>query len=533
MNNQKRGFGCLPIIGAIVLATVGGGYLYLKGKLPGQEFTAYQAGAVIPSETLAIAHVSTKQELWSDLTTMGTPEAQAISKKALTSIDEDLEAQQINFKSDIQPWIEGISFALVPTTNAEPEVLVIMGIKDKIKAWEYQRKFTNKFSENIQKSQYKNLNIFQVTTEEGEISYYTVVGNYIVISQNQETIQAAIDTHKGDSSYQDQPGVKKVLSKLTLKSPLVQIYSDDVDSLINSRGSLSTESSNSLNTINNFIAGVGVTDQGLHFQAMVEIKSNNMLEKPTNATREILDSLPGETWLFVSGADLNKSWQNFLVQADSIVELKPVVDNIRRSSSEASLDVDTEVFGWMDKDYAIALVSTEQGLNNFGIGGVILMQTTDSQTAKNSLTKLDQYLQNSGLIIVKNTTIGKTPVIEWQNNYQQNVASYGWLNNRTLAMTIGMPWQTIDNVDRSNSVTNNSAYKKMVKALPSKNLGYFYLDMPQLRQQLNKFASMYGGGIPYEANAILESIEGIGGVNIMNDTTEARSDLIIFLQQNE
>lgn len=102
------------------------------------------------------------------------------------------------------------------------------------------------------------------------------------------------------------------------------------------------------------------------------------------------------------------------------------------------MDLDKEVFGWMDGEYALAVVpSTEGFLAQVGVGPVLMLQTSDRPAAEALLKKLDGIAQQN-LVRVSSREVGGVQVTEWADPAGQGVfLAHGWAEPDTLFVTMG------------------------------------------------------------------------------------------------
>lgn len=518
MSNRNPGCGCVTLVGGLLLASsASAGYFYLRGNLPWQNFTAYRATGVIPYETVLIAHVSTEAKLWSQLSKMGTPETRALIRDGI----EDFPESKVILSEEVQSWLDGVTLAMV-AVNDEPQLLLVGGIKDKIKAWQYQRQLQKQSSQEVTESDYKKVKIYQVVSSNKQPIYFAILRDYLVAGEQIQVVERAIDTHQGAAAFQDRQGLKAFLGEIKFKNLLAQVYVDDLVDLCETVEDLSPEQKNALDKISKFTGGVGVINEGLHLQTVVNQDPQTLTKLPSRVDNKIIGSLPENTWLLLHGTNLNNEWENFVTQAQHFPEAQQVVDQIRAVFAQLSIDVDREIYGWMDGDYAIALTTNNERFQTFGIAGVIILETSDPQTANASLERVSQWANQSQFIYVNQTE----EFTEW-SSYTQPLLSYGWLAKNSLAFTIGSPFQEVKDVKSNNSLRQNPTYKERIAILPKSGSSYFYLDMEPLVKQLNS----YGSPIPPDLQAAITAIDGIVG-NLRVEKSTTRSDLVIFIPQN-
>ncbi len=103
-----------------------------------------------------------------------------------------------------------------------------------------------------------------------------------------------------------------------------------------------------------------------------------------------------------------------------------------------NLDLDEDIFGWMNGEFALSLIGVNEGIfRDFGIGTSAIFQTSDWETANRTLAKLeDLAVQNPDVAIDRRTVQDKT-IVEWKTPLGEVLLSYGWLDNNSLTIAWG------------------------------------------------------------------------------------------------
>ncbi|PSF37297.1 hypothetical protein C7H19_11305 [Aphanothece hegewaldii CCALA 016] len=549
MSRQKSGCGFLSIFGFLTLATAGGAYVYFNGfpsalsfSLPWEQFTPVEAAKVIPDEAIVTTYINTDPQTWSKLTHFGTPEAQKLVRHSLDEFTSQSSPSDINYSQDIQPWIEDIAIAVLPSVQNEAQILFVMGIRDKLKAANFAKKLKDQPNQTFTETKYQGFTIIERTSPNSELSYSAIVGKYLLYSDNRSVIELAINTKKGEPSYRNKPQVKELLSQSgTLKNPLIQTYIDDYDQLVNqSAASLPPDSQIPVNTLKNItslnsvVLLLGVEETGIHLQAMAHL---NPTETPTPnniqpSSSQLLSYLPSETLMFMNGQGIKQGWINLVKESNTDSTIQSLVKQIRDNFKMANLNADQDVFGWMDQEFALGLVASNQPtLGNLGIGGVLVLQTSDRATAENTFDKLKQLSIFLPQMEVNTTDIDGKNITEWKSKFNQEVfLSYGWLDNQAIAMTVAMPFQTVLQSQSSNSLSQSQNFKEITASLPEKNFGYFYLDLERSFHKALTSSNGIESLINPESRAVLDSIKGIAITSTMPTQAISQVDMILSLK---
>ncbi|WP_081972769.1 DUF3352 domain-containing protein [Leptolyngbya sp. KIOST-1] len=209
---------------------------------------------------------------------------------------------------------------------------------------------------------------------------------------------------------------------------------------------------------------------------------------PTAANADSpLTRLPASTLLLMSGRDLAGFWRG----------LRNVLENASDFTREGlatarsffglatGLELDQDVFGWMDGEVAIAAFPTQGGpLRYVGLG--LLLQTSDRPTAERTLAALDDLVSSFGLS-AQPRSINQQPATSWELDLNQprqdyvperSFASHGWVSADTLAITSGtVPMARVLAPSPHDPLADFFLFDQATAAFPNPNNGYFYLNV--------------------------------------------------------
>lgn len=526
---SKKSFlpGCLVVLG-LTAVTAGGVYLYLRGQLPWQRFTPLQSAKVIPETAFASSFVSTDAKAWSVLAKYGTPESRTAVSQGLEELQKNIFTDKIDYQRDIEPWIGSISFAFLPaTTPGQSELLTVIGIKDKIKASEFQKQLGQKVNRKTSTSDYKGITITAIDWQDNTTIYTAVTGDFLLISYDKKVLEAAINTYQGQPSFSSKPEVRKLLSQsLNLPNTLATIYIDDYAKILGADANLSPQSRQELAKIQDIVAGVGVTDTGLQLQMVAKLAPETISNLPSPSRNQVLNYLPGDTIALWSGNNLKQGWEEAEKQSQTNPELQAFLRQIRENFQMATLDADKEVFNWMDREFAFGIIPNQQAVGGLGFGGMMIWQTGDQKAAKTTLDRLNQLVKTVPFITIKNSQISGQDVTEWKAE-EQAILTYTWPNNDTLKMTVGIPYQPQPN----QPISKSEIFQASIANLPKNNLGYFFIDVEQIIAKAGGINNLPATELTPEAKVFLESVRGIGITATMPDKTTSKIDVLFSLKQ--
>lgn len=534
-------------IGAAVLAAVGiGAYLYLKFIPEQQASNPVESAKYVPDEASMVAFVSTDSKAWSKLQDFGNPQARQIVfqglQQAANELNRGLGESNLNFQKDFQPWMGSVMVAFLPSPGVPagqpPKFLAVAGIKDKLAAWNFYNNVKGQKDIAIKESDYKGVKISEVT-QQGKAFYSAVLDNHVLLSDNQDNVKLGIDTAKGNSSLARKEDATKALSStIKVQNPIAQVYFPDYGKFIeqtltssSSTPSVSPELLNQLKAIKSIALAVGIDNDGVRMKQLGNFDPNAIKWEYKPSPGQIVSQFPSETLLLATGEGLNRYWSSALNYYKSIPDFEQNLNQVRQQVKQnLDLDLDKDIIGWMDREYGLAFIPSNQGLlQSVGFGGVLLFDTSDRPTAEATLAKLDAYAQKNGVQVV-DRTIGNVKAKEWQAGFQGSVVGHGWLDEDTVFVSLGgssitdiisnKPAQTLDRSEN---------FQKIVGSLPKQNSGYFYLDMDKVMSVVagNPFISSY---ITPDIKAVTSSIRGLGGTATQPESGSVEVELLLALK---
>lgn len=523
MSDKKSSF-LIPVIGtAVILAGGIAAYIYLKGNTDSS--IPLGSAKLVPKTALMATYIDTNPESWHKLQQFGTPEAQKLVTKGLQDFNQQiLNDSNISYEADIKPWVGGVMIAVLPpdekktpSTNLglpEPNILLVVGIKDKIAALKFANKL--KVAQNItpKESDYKGEKIIE-TKDQGQPKYTTILNNdHLLLTSNKQSLEKAIDTYKGEPSFANKEGAYDILSKgVDVKNSLAQIYVPDYANMVQKLNSqskqLPPQALTQIKQVKSLVAGVGVDDAGLRLKTTVNLDPQlNKFEYQTTSAK-IVGQFPSETFALVSGKGISKTWQTFVQQSQDYPELNQVIHQARTQLKTTQIDLDKDIFGWMNGEFGLGAVKSNQGLlARVGFGGALVLDTSDRKTAEATLTKLDNLAKQQSLNIAQKNIGGKN-ITEWQIPLQGALVSHGWLDNDTVFIALGGPIaETLAN-RQGTALDQSDTFKTVTGSLQTPNGGYFYLDMDKTTDII-KHLSAQSQLLTPDTTAILTSIRGVG-----------------------
>lgn len=546
----------IGIAAAVIAAGAGGAYFYFSQRSQSIK-GILGAAAAIPQEAQVVMAFNTKSEPWNKLAQFGTPASQKLIGEGLTKspLNSLLVQSKTEYSRDVQPWLEGyIITALVPNASqpqAPAATLIIAPTRDRSKSDAFLAKYRGALAQQGAKfttTQYKDVTYYESPTRDPNNSVVTadIGGQYVAIATSPTLIKQAIDTYKGTNpSLAKKPIFAKIYgapSQTKIGEPLLQVYLDGDVALefIGSQANLNLNEAaiaQSKRELDAMTLTGGTQKEGLRFEINTYLKNDNSSPLSNNDAK-VLNLLPQETFLLVSGVNLYQSWQSLVTQAKGNASSAQLIEQIRKSVKDSTkLDLDQDILKWMNGEFAIAAIPNNQGiLANPGFGFVAIAQASDQAAAKTALDKIDKVAQtNSGGLLPKGVDlkpkqIGDKSVIAWAIA-NTNVATRGSLDNNFVFWSMGDLADTF--VPKpANNLPESSSFKILTTDIPKSNGGYFYLNMTTALSLADRLLPPEVKSNPSftEIRSVLDAINGIAVTSTNVDAKTTRLDFLFTLK---
>ncbi len=538
----------IPAIGAVALVAGSiAAYMYFFRGPSGGVSGALASAKIVPDNALMATFISTDPQAWSQLQKFGTPEAQKIVTKSLQDItDKTLTENHLSYEKDLKPWIGGVMIAVLPPTAVKPtqatppktevqNVLIVVGIKDKISALNFANKLKEDKSAKFQEKDYKGEKIIE-SNNNGKAMYSAVLDDHLVVAPEKRVVEQAIDTFKGQPSFANKQGVDNLLSQgVDVENTLAQIYVSDYAATMQmlatnpNTAQLPPQTLAQIKQVKSVVAGVGVDNAGLRLKAIAKLDPQAIKFENQTTNAKVVSQFPLDTIALVNGQGISRSWSTLVEQSKNNPQFQDGLNQARSQLKTANLDLDKDIFGWMDGEFAFGLIPSNQGfLQGIGFGGAFVFDTSDRKTAEATLTKLDTLAKSNTLNVVQRNVGGKQ-ITDWQAP-QGALISHGWLDNNRVFLALGSPVVEPLSTSTGDHLNNSPTFKAVTSTLQQPNSGYFYVDMDKTMSLFNRFASQTQRPIPPETSAIFNSIRGLGVTATQPDKSTSQVEMLLGLK---
>ncbi|NMF64878.1 DUF3352 domain-containing protein [Brasilonema octagenarum] len=549
---ESRSKFIIPAVSTAVVVAGGiAAYMYLKGGPSGDISDVLGAAKIVPDEAILATYISTEPKVWAKLEQFGTAEAQQIVAQNLENFKKKLSTDSnISYEQDLKPWVGGVMVAMLPSSPAkpvaqntlqaaqEPKILVVVGIKDKLGALNFANKLKAQKEVKVEETDYKGEKIIE-TTGKNDHNYTAVLNTtYVVIAPEKQSVEHAIDTYKGEPSFASKEGANNMLTRgVNVDNTLAQIYVPDYRSMVQqlitanpNATPISPESMKQLKQMKSMVANVGIDNTGVRMKAIAKLDPELVKYQYENSSADVVSQFPADTIAMLSGKGISNWWSGLVEQSKDSPELKLTLEQARSQLKLVNIDLDKEIFGWMNGEFGFAAIPSNQGvLAQIGFGGALVFHTSDRKMAQSTLNKLDDFVKAQSVNVAKRS-IGGKEVTEWLIPQQGALLAHGWLDNNSVFVTIGGPVAETLADRKGESLQGSNNFKAVTNTLQRPNGGYFYLDMDKTVPLLNRLATAQQQPMTPETSAIISSIRGLGLTATSPDKTTTEVEMLLALK---
>jgi len=571
----------LPIIGGAAVVVAGGVGAYFFFNKPNILPTSVSGTlTIVPKQSLMAMSISTDGAALSKLEQFLSPETKKLYDQGMTGFKSGLSSGDFDYEKDVKPWIgKNVTVAILPSgktasfapklqsaipnryvpmsdmgsvqlvqakepekaspekASEPPNILIVMEVKDKAGAEKFLAdKVKTKSGGKEKTSDYKGVKITQYG-EGSSTSNTAIIGDYLIITPREQTTQKAIDTFKGEASLASGAGA----DDLKLQNPVAQIYIPNFGESIVELAALSPdgqtippESLAQLKKVKSMSMGFGIDDAGIRFKATGKFDPT-VISALKNSPNKVIGQIPSQAFAVITGVNIKSSWEQFVKSADGTPEVKKGIEEIRGQlkSSPLALDLDKDIFGWMDGEFAIASVSSKpEGIlaQTQGLAPLILLQTTNRAAAESLFGKLDDFMSKNGAKVGKKD-VGGVSVTEWTAPGAGAVVAHGWSQQDTIFVTAA-PIVSLFVPKPASAIDADPNFKAVISTLPTNNVGYFYVDGDRAWSIFQTFLSPADKEkTPADVKALAESVRGLAVTAAYPNSETAEVEMILALKK--
>ncbi|MEG4969611.1 DUF3352 domain-containing protein [Microcoleus sp. B6-A1] len=535
----------LLIAASIAAAGSAAVYFYFQG-LSQQVSNPQDSAKVVPDEAMMAAFISPNPQALAQLQRFGTPGAQKLIGQGLKGFQEQsLAGTQIDFDRDLKPWLGGVMVALLPpdaVTNTEPpKLLVVVSVKNKISAWNFANKLKSQPGATTQETEYKGVKIYEIAEPTGKRYSVALLNDQLVMAPLRKPVELAIDTFKGEPSLATQQSTTKFFAESAgVKNPIATVYIADYPAAIEQlKANLPADIQlpwtvfSQFKQVKSLVAGIGADSAGLRVKTIAQLDPKFVQQNPQLPSK-LLPRFPGETIALVGGKGLDQIWSQATAQAKDSPEVDRGVQQVRDSFKRLDLDADREVFGWMNGEFAIGAIGSDQGiLSQLGMGAAMIFETSDRPAAEATLKKLDAIAKSNATVSVAPRQVQGKEVTEWKIPQQGTLFGHGWLNENSVFVAFGGPLVDVITSTPPQPLSSSPSFQAIATSLPQANQGYFYIDMEKTMSWANQYLlAVQPNLVSPPAAELLNSLRGVSVATASTQPTTAQLEMLFALKSN-
>jgi hypothetical protein len=535
----------LLIAASIVAAGSAAVYFYFQG-LSQKVSNPQDSAKVVPDEAMMAAFISPNPQALSELQRFGTPGAQKLVGMGLKSFQEQsLAGTQIDFDRDLKPWLGGVMVALLPpdaTAKTEPpKLLVVVSVNNKISAWNFANKLKSQPGATTQETEYKGVKIYEIAEPSGKRYSVALLNDQLVMAPLRKPLELAIDTFKGEPSLATQQSTTKFFAESAgVKNPIATVYIADYPAAIEQlKANLPANIQlpwtvfSQFKQVKSMVAGIGADSAGLRVKTIAQLDPKFVQQNPQVASK-LLPRFPGETIALVGGKGIDRIWSQATARAKDSPEVDRGVQQVRSSFKRLDLDADRDVFGWMNGEFAIGAIGSDQGiLSQLGMGAAMIFETSDRPAAEATLKKLDAIAKSNPTVSVAPRQVQGKEVTEWQIPQQGTLFGHGWLNENSVFVAFGGPLVDVITSTPPQPLSSSPSFQAIATSLGPVNQGYFYIDMEKTMSWANQYLlAVQPNLVSPPVAELLNSLRGISVATASTEPTTAQLEMLFALKSN-
>ena len=529
---------------AIAAAAGAAAYLYFKG-LSEKVFTPLESAKIVPENAIAATFISVNPKALAQLQQFGTPEAQWLFQKSFKDLQQgSFAGTKIDFDRDVKPWVGGVTVALLPPSAAEKadaaKLLLVLEMKNELAAWRVASYLKEQPTVKSSESEYKGVKIVEIKEQGGRRYSMAQLHEHLVFAPFSKAVKQAVDTFKGEPSLARQQGAANIfIQSAGVPNPFATLFIGNSGALMQQLSNLPDNSllpeaaRSQLQQVKSAVVGMGADRAGIRVRVVAEVDPKFAGPPRQTNPSNLLAKFPPETLALISGQGLNQIWLQAVALGKSNPDIAKGLAQVREGFKRVDLDADREVFRWMDGEFAVGAIASNQGiLAQLGMGGAMIWETSDRAAAEEVLKKLDAIAGSNPSVSVSPRKVKGKEVTEWQIPQQGTLFGHGWLDGGSVFVAFGGPLVDELTAEQQQPLNSSPTFSAIAQALPQPNQGYFYLDLDKAMTWGSRYLlKVQPNLLAPETVVLLNATRGIGVTATWPDASTVQFDMLLALKQ--
>ncbi|AUB36960.1 Protein of unknown function DUF3352 [Nostoc flagelliforme CCNUN1] len=509
---------------------------------------------IIPGDALFAVSLTTDPQQWQKLREFGTKETQAELDKNLVELrDRFLTNNGYDFQKDIAPWVgNDVTIAILApaiaskaapkpvTTNEDAasdqqSMVMVLPVKNpEIAKNILAQPKTLKRGKWIDRI-YQGIAIKQSEGQAGEnFSAALLDGRFLVITDSPKATERAIDAYKNQTSLATTGGFAENFPKIANYQRFGQFYVN-----VPTAAKIAAASPNrplpaqvlAQLQNNQGLAGTMILEaEGIRFKGVSWLNPNSQrVLAVENKAGKMQSRVPAETLMMLSGSNLQRLWGDYILTSQRN-PLSPIAPEQIRGGikSLTDLDLDKDLLSWMKGEFSLSLIPTtakQDSPDDFRVGLLFMVQTSNRQSAEASIKQLDEVMINQYQFQVQPAKVAGQPVVNWVSPYGTLTATHGWLDGDVAFLVVGAPVTDKILPKPNTTLTSTIPFQQTVPTEPNPTNGQFFLDVERTVKNF-PLPTL----IPNQ-QTLLDATRSIGMTSAVSDSRSNRYDIFIALKK--
>ncbi|MBE9094946.1 DUF3352 domain-containing protein, partial [Tychonema sp. LEGE 07203] len=376
-----------------------------------------------------------------------------------------------------------------PAPNAPPpppiqqSVAIILPIANPIKAKELLAKPRSLNQGKMVERNYKGVQVTETQGTPDRTFSVAVLGtNYLAVTTDPTATDRIIDTYKGEPSLAKTPGYADNIQQIKDAAAFGQLYVNmPVASAFiaaNSSREISPENLEKLQQNQGFATTATLDAEGIGFKSISWLKpdSTRKIAVENNAIK-MVDRLPSNTIMTVSGGNLQRLWQDYVSGADAN-PLSPINPQVLRTGlkSTTGLDLDKDLMNWMAGEFSLSLIPAPapNPKDKYAAGFVFMVETNNRGAANKTLKQLDETMSAKGFR-VEEIKVGGQAATKWTSPFGGIAVTRGWIDDVAF-ITVGAPVVDAIVPAPKSPLLSSEIFQKTVRSQLKPHNGNFFID---------------------------------------------------------
>ncbi|WP_204141892.1 DUF3352 domain-containing protein [Halomicronema sp. CCY15110] len=229
------------------------------------------------------------------------------------------------------------------------------------------------------------------------------------------------------------------------------------------------------------------------------------------APPDVLNHIPADSYGMISGRNLAALWQEVAAALAASEETRPFLEQASGFvTALTGLDLDQDVFGWLDRGFTVFLYPTRQTpLTNLApeltVGLGVALQTSDRPTAEATFATLDDLMADFD-ITVETTMVNGQAATSWgdrplDSNQSASFLGRTWVADDTLLLTTSIEaLSDLAQLAPAQTLPNGIRFSESTRDFPTANQGYLFVNAAPIRALVSSI-------FPPNPDAAVESLD--------------------------